>query len=139
MSLTGRDDSDQREKGGARDEDAEPHGAVVGRRGNFDGDDRGQGGPEGVGEFAAEAETAGSQLSFDRNIIRFRYPALWCRTASHVCTARPKPAEVKWLTEEQEWTDAEELGRLGPVLNQDANNIPEVQRGMSPCATTGGV
>ncbi|WP_200834283.1 aromatic ring-hydroxylating oxygenase subunit alpha [Amycolatopsis alkalitolerans] len=45
-------------------------------------------------------------------------------------TERPKPAKVKWLREDQEWTDAEELGRLGPVLNQDANNIPEVQRGM---------
>ncbi|WP_084531612.1 aromatic ring-hydroxylating oxygenase subunit alpha [Nocardia miyunensis] len=45
-------------------------------------------------------------------------------------TERPRPAEVKWLREDQEWTDAEELGRLGPVLNQDANNIPEVQRGM---------
>lgn len=43
---------------------------------------------------------------------------------------RPKPCEVHWLTEEQEWTDAEELGRLGPVLNQDAFNIPEVQRGL---------
>lgn len=43
---------------------------------------------------------------------------------------RPKPAPVHWLTPEQEWTDAEELGRLGPVLNQDASNIPEVQRGM---------
>ena len=43
---------------------------------------------------------------------------------------RPKPAEVHWLEEDQSWSDAEELGRLAPVLNQDSNNIPEVQRGL---------
>jgi phenylpropionate dioxygenase-like ring-hydroxylating dioxygenase large terminal subunit len=43
---------------------------------------------------------------------------------------RPKAAEVRWLGIDEEWTDVEELGRLGPVLNQDSNNIPEVQRGM---------
>lgn len=50
---------------------------------------------------------------------------------------RPAPAPVHWLTEEQEWTDAEELGRLGPVLNQDANNIPEIQRGLKALARFG--
>jgi phenylpropionate dioxygenase-like ring-hydroxylating dioxygenase large terminal subunit len=42
----------------------------------------------------------------------------------------PPPCEVHWLEPDQPWTDAEELGRLGPVLNQDDNNIPEVQRGL---------
>ncbi|HEX4256382.1 MAG TPA: SRPBCC family protein, partial [Streptosporangiaceae bacterium] len=45
-------------------------------------------------------------------------------------TEKPAPAKIHYLEEDQEWTDAEELGRLGPVLNQDAYNIPEVQRGM---------
>jgi phenylpropionate dioxygenase-like ring-hydroxylating dioxygenase large terminal subunit len=45
-------------------------------------------------------------------------------------TERPGPCPIHYLGEDQEWTDAEELGRLGPVLNQDAYNIPEVQRGM---------
>jgi hypothetical protein len=43
---------------------------------------------------------------------------------------RPRPCEVHWLAEDEEWTNAEELGRLGPVLNQDSNNIPQVQRGL---------
>ncbi|HEY2563484.1 MAG TPA: aromatic ring-hydroxylating dioxygenase subunit alpha [Acidimicrobiales bacterium] len=45
-------------------------------------------------------------------------------------TERPKPCQVHYLTEDQEWSDAEELGRLGPAVDQDANNIPEVQRGL---------
>ena len=43
---------------------------------------------------------------------------------------RPRPCEIHWLAEDEEWTEAEELGRLGPVLNQDSNNIPEIQRGL---------
>ena len=43
---------------------------------------------------------------------------------------RPAPAEINWLEPDQPWTDAVELGRLAPVLNQDDNNIPEVQRGL---------
>jgi phenylpropionate dioxygenase-like ring-hydroxylating dioxygenase large terminal subunit len=45
-------------------------------------------------------------------------------------TERPGPCPIHYLDEDQEWTEAEELGRLGPVLNQDAYNIPEVQRGL---------
>jgi nitrite reductase/ring-hydroxylating ferredoxin subunit len=45
-------------------------------------------------------------------------------------TERPKPVPVHYLTQEQDWSDAEELGRMGPVVNQDAKNIPEVQRGL---------
>jgi phenylpropionate dioxygenase-like ring-hydroxylating dioxygenase large terminal subunit len=45
-------------------------------------------------------------------------------------TERPKPAPVRWLAEDADWSECEELGRLAPVLNQDSNNIPEVQRGM---------
>jgi hypothetical protein len=45
-------------------------------------------------------------------------------------TERPKAAPVRWLAEDADWSECEELGRLAPVLNQDSNNIPEVQRGM---------
>ena len=50
---------------------------------------------------------------------------------------RPPPAPVHWLSESQPWTDAVELGRLGPVLNQDAKNLPELQRGMKHLARFG--
>lgn len=43
---------------------------------------------------------------------------------------RPKASTMRWLSENEEWSDAEELGRLGSVVNQDAYNMPEVQRGL---------
>jgi phenylpropionate dioxygenase-like ring-hydroxylating dioxygenase large terminal subunit len=43
---------------------------------------------------------------------------------------RPAPAPMHWLTAEEDWTDAPELGLLGRVFNQDSFNIPNVQKGM---------
>ena len=43
---------------------------------------------------------------------------------------RPTPAKTHWLTEEQDWTDAEELGMLARVFNQDSMNLPNVQIGL---------
>jgi hypothetical protein len=36
----------------------------------------------------------------------------------------------RWLTEEQDWTQAAELGMLARVFNQDCFNLPQVQRGL---------
>jgi hypothetical protein len=43
---------------------------------------------------------------------------------------RPKPAQVHWLGEDEDWTNAPELGFLARVFNQDTFNLPNVQRGL---------
>jgi phenylpropionate dioxygenase-like ring-hydroxylating dioxygenase large terminal subunit len=43
---------------------------------------------------------------------------------------RPPAAPIRWLEPEQKWSDAQELGRLGPILDQDASNFGRVQRGL---------
>jgi phenylpropionate dioxygenase-like ring-hydroxylating dioxygenase large terminal subunit len=43
---------------------------------------------------------------------------------------RPKPAPVHWLGEDEDWTNAPELGFLTRVFNQDTFNLPKVQRGL---------
>jgi nitrite reductase/ring-hydroxylating ferredoxin subunit len=43
---------------------------------------------------------------------------------------RPPAAPIHWLTEEQDWTEAPELGPLAEIFNQDSANLPHVQTGM---------
>jgi hypothetical protein len=43
---------------------------------------------------------------------------------------RPAPAKVHWLDFDDDYCDAEELGMLAKVFNQDVVNLPHVQRGM---------
>ncbi|HVP31873.1 MAG TPA: aromatic ring-hydroxylating dioxygenase subunit alpha [Myxococcota bacterium] len=43
---------------------------------------------------------------------------------------RPKPATVHWLGEDEDWTQAPELGFLARVFNQDTFNLGKVQRGL---------
>ncbi len=43
---------------------------------------------------------------------------------------RPKPATVHWLTDEENWTDAEELAGLADIFEQDMGNLPFVQEGL---------
>jgi hypothetical protein len=43
---------------------------------------------------------------------------------------KPAPAPTLWLTEDQDWSDAPQLGRLGPVANQDSANIRQMQKGL---------
>jgi len=38
--------------------------------------------------------------------------------------------KMKFLTKEQKWTDAPELGVLGHVFEQDMENLPEIQEGL---------
>lgn len=46
----------------------------------------------------------------------------------------PPAASIHWLTEEQDWTEAPELGPLAEIFNQDSANIPYVQRGLNAAA-----
>jgi phenylpropionate dioxygenase-like ring-hydroxylating dioxygenase large terminal subunit len=43
---------------------------------------------------------------------------------------RPPPAELTWLDEDSDWTEAPELGMLARVFNQDVYNLPKVQAGL---------
>jgi phenylpropionate dioxygenase-like ring-hydroxylating dioxygenase large terminal subunit len=43
---------------------------------------------------------------------------------------RPKPAPVHWLADDEDWTNAPELGFLARVFNQDTFNLGQVQRGL---------
>jgi nitrite reductase/ring-hydroxylating ferredoxin subunit len=45
-------------------------------------------------------------------------------------TPRPPAAPMHWLSEEQDWTEAAELGPLAEIFNQDSANLPHVQRGL---------
>lgn len=42
----------------------------------------------------------------------------------------PKSVPMKFLSEDQKWTDAPELGILGDVFEQDMDNLPYVQEGL---------
>ena len=46
----------------------------------------------------------------------------------------PKAPPMKFLTEDQKWTEAEELGILGDVFEQDMENLPYVQEGLKSSA-----
>jgi nitrite reductase/ring-hydroxylating ferredoxin subunit len=43
---------------------------------------------------------------------------------------RPRPVPVHLLGEDDDWTQAPELGTLARVFNQDTFNLPKVQRGL---------
>jgi phenylpropionate dioxygenase-like ring-hydroxylating dioxygenase large terminal subunit len=43
---------------------------------------------------------------------------------------RPPPCELHLLDPDEKWTDAPELGPLGPVFVQDMGNLPYVQKGL---------
>jgi gamma-glutamylcysteine synthetase len=42
---------------------------------------------------------------------------------------------MKFLTTEQKWTEAAELGILGDVFEQDMDNLPYVQEGLKATLT----
>ncbi|WP_052223100.1 aromatic ring-hydroxylating oxygenase subunit alpha [Novosphingobium malaysiense] len=48
---------------------------------------------------------------------------------------RPEAAKVHWLGEDEPWSAAQELPILGPVIDQDMENMPLVQRGLKASPT----
>jgi len=46
----------------------------------------------------------------------------------------PPPAPFRLLGEDEAWTDAEELGALGKIFEQDMGNMPLVQEGLNASA-----
>ena len=74
---------------------------------------------------------------YNRIVYRFRpfgnrydKSIMECYYLSPFAGQRPKPAKTHWLTEEQDWCQAPELGMLARVFNQDTFNLPQVQRGL---------
>ncbi len=47
---------------------------------------------------------------------------------------RPAAAKVHWLADDEDWTNAPELGFLARVFNQDTRNLPSVQKGLRGAA-----
>ena len=47
---------------------------------------------------------------------------------------RPAPAPVHWLEDDEDWTQAPELGFLARVFNQDTANLGRVQQGLRGAA-----
>ena len=43
---------------------------------------------------------------------------------------RPAPVRMRLLGDDEAWSDAAELGALGPIFDQDMGNLPHVQSGM---------
>jgi phenylpropionate dioxygenase-like ring-hydroxylating dioxygenase large terminal subunit len=53
-----------------------------------------------------------------------------CMYLSPFVGERPPAAPIHWLDEDDDWTDAPELGALARVFNQDVYNLPQVQAGL---------
>ena len=47
--------------------------------------------------------------------------------------SHPAPAEVRWLSEDEPWSTAREMGSAAMVADQDTDNLKRIQRGL--CAT----
>ena len=45
-------------------------------------------------------------------------------------TERPAPSALRMLADDEPWASAQELGGLGPIIDQDWANLEEVQRGL---------
>jgi nitrite reductase/ring-hydroxylating ferredoxin subunit len=77
--------------------------------------------------------------SFNRIVYRFRPYGDDPNMCIHECMyfepvpqgqPRPKAAPIHWLTADQDWVEAPELGLLAKVFNQDVYNMPHVQAGL---------
>jgi phenylpropionate dioxygenase-like ring-hydroxylating dioxygenase large terminal subunit len=75
--------------------------------------------------------------AFNRIVYRFRPNGDDHRTAIMECIflapfqgERPAPAKIHWLTDDETFSDAKELGMLGKVFDQDLFNMPNVQAGL---------
>ena len=82
--------------------------------------------------------------AFNRIVYRFRpngmsvdEAIMECMFLSPFTGERPPPAPIHWLTEEDRWMDAPELGMLGRVFDQDSFNLPNVQKGLKTMVKPG--
>ncbi len=81
--------------------------------------------------------------AYNRIVYRFRpygndhrRSIMECMFLSPFTGERPPAAPIHWLTDDEDWTAAPELGMLARVFNQDVYNLPEVQAGLEAMAMT---
>ena len=74
---------------------------------------------------------------YSRIVYRFRpyknrcdQSVMECYYLSPFAGERPPPAKTHWLSVDQDWTEATELGMLAKVFQQDSFNLPRVQEGL---------
>jgi len=83
--------------------------------------------------------------AYNRIVYRFRpygndhrRSIMECMFLSPYAGDTPPPAApIHWLTDDEDWTVATELGMLGRVFNQDVYNLPEVQLGLEAMTKPG--
>ena len=84
--------------------------------------------------------------AFNRICYRFRpyedrhdMSIMECMYLEPYDESKPKPpsAPIHWLTPEDDWAEAPELGNLARVFNQDSFNLPKVQRGLKAMTKPG--
>jgi phenylpropionate dioxygenase-like ring-hydroxylating dioxygenase large terminal subunit len=82
--------------------------------------------------------------AYNRIVYRFRpngddheESIMECMFLSPYSGERPPAAPMHWLGADDSWTDAPELGFLARVFNQDAFNLPSVQRGLKAAVKPG--
>jgi hypothetical protein len=82
--------------------------------------------------------------AFNRIVYRFRplgndpnKSIMECLYLENFRGKRPPAAKITWLTEDDDWTQASELGFLARVFNQDTYNLPKVQRGLRAAVAAG--
>jgi phenylpropionate dioxygenase-like ring-hydroxylating dioxygenase large terminal subunit len=75
--------------------------------------------------------------AYNRIVYRFRpngddhrSSIMECLFLSPFSGERPKPAPIHWLTDDEKFSAAAELGMLGKVFDQDLYNMPNVQKGL---------
>lgn len=75
--------------------------------------------------------------AFNRIVYRFRPNGddhrsciMECLYLSPFSGERPPPAPVHWLGVDQDWMEADELGSLSRVFDQDSFNMPRVMAGL---------
>ncbi len=75
--------------------------------------------------------------AYNRIVYRFRPNGddhrsciMECMYLSPFTGKRPPPAKIHWLSADQDFTEAPELGLLARVFNQDVFNLPKVQAGL---------
>lgn len=82
--------------------------------------------------------------AFNRIVYRFRPNGddhrsciMECLYLSPFSGERPPPAPVHWLSMDQDWMEADELGSLSRVFDQDSFNMPRVMAGLLSSKKTG--
>ncbi len=82
--------------------------------------------------------------AFNRIVYRFRPNGddhrsciMECLYLSPFSGDRPPPAQIHWLDFDQDWMEADELGSLARVFDQDSFNMPKVMSGLLSTAKPG--